>query len=591
MEKRKKRVHTSGLFFRIICTVIVGIICLVTALCILNVKLSKEVFLETFSESQEKIFNQIDSDFFNFYRDLSAVMEKVALSESIRNYMTGRFESQVEERGYALTMEKVIKDSEFSNYTDLNMFLVSRTGKTYIYNSSDKISTPVSDILSSGIAQDALDNPRVMVSEYRKNGFTDIMENDPVIIFAKALRNPEDDEAEGIIFVTIKEADFQKMYSYFTSSYSNILIYNQNQELLSASDRGYFSGEKAKDAEKMLKELEEKSIKSMTVQHAGKMNAYQIQRFQNTSYKMLGILSPEQAFEEKYHLEEVLLITVLITLLVACVIYYLVRTQTRPLYQLADVMSKVGEGNLEEYAEVKGTEEIRQLSLTYNRMIGDINHYIDEIYRAESEKRTAEIHALQMQINPHYMYNTLTSIKWLAWQGDISKTTKVIDAFISLLRNTISNTDEFITVEQEIENLKNYVLINQIRYGDNVNVEYFVAMDCHQYKVPKLILQPFVENSFFHAFPEGQRGSIQVFVRQGEGCLRFDIIDNGIGIEKKKLQSIQKKEKQKGEHFTGIGVGNVDDRIKMIYGKDYGIKIVSEEKRGTTITILVGKDD
>ena len=94
MEKRKKRVHTSGLFFRIICTVIVGIICLVTALCILNVKLSKEVFLETFSESQEKIFNQIDSDFFNFYRDLSAVMEKVALSESIRNYMTGRFESQ-----------------------------------------------------------------------------------------------------------------------------------------------------------------------------------------------------------------------------------------------------------------------------------------------------------------------------------------------------------------------------------------------------------------------------------------------------------------------------------------------------------------
>jgi len=121
-------------------------------------------------------------------------------------------------------------------------------------------------------------------------------------------------------------------------------------------------------------------------------------------------------------------------------------------------------------------------------------------------------------------------------------------------------------------------------------VEYFIAMDCNQHKVPKLILQPFVENAFFHAFPEGKKGSIQVFARRDKDCLRFDIIDNGIGIEKKKLQSLQKKEGQKGEHFTGIGVENVDDRIKMIYGIDYGIQILSEEKRGTTITILLPAD-
>lgn len=590
MGKKAKKSHKSGLFFRIICTVIAGILCLVTALCILNVRLSKEVFLEMYSESQEKIFNQIDSDFFEFYRDLSSVMEKVALSDSVRNYMTDHFANQIEDRGYALAMEKVIRNSEFSNYTDLNMLLVSRAGKTYIYNGSDKMSTPVPEILSSDIVRDALNNPRVLVSRYRKNGFTDIMENDPVIIFAKAFRNPQNDVAEGAIIVTIKEEDFQKMYSYFTSDYSNILIYNQDQELLSASDHDYFSGEKAEAAEKILNELEEKSVKSMTVRQAGKTEAYQIQRFHNTSYKILGILNPEQAFEERYNLEEVLLITVLITLSVAYVIYRFVRSQTRPLYQLADTMSKVGEGNLEEYAEIEGTEEIRQLSETYNKMINDINHYISEIYRAESEKRSAEIHALQMQINPHYMYNTLTSIKWLAWQGDMNKTTKVIDAFISLLRNTISNTEGFILVEQEIENLKNYVLINQVRYGDNVNVEYFIAMDCNQYKVPKLILQPFVENAFFHAFPEGKKGSIQVFARRDKDCLRFDIIDNGIGIEKKKLQLLQKKEGQKGEHFTGIGVENVDDRIKMIYGKDYGIKILSEEKRGTTITILLPAD-
>ena len=140
--------------------------------------------------------------------------------------------------------------------------------------------------------------------------------------------------------------------------------------------------------------------------------------------------------------------------------------------------------------------DARQLTSTYNTMIRDINQYIEQIVSIEKEKRTAEIHALQMQINPHYMYNTLASIKWLAWQQDTKKTTEVIDAFISLLRNTISNTDEFITVEQEIRNLENYVKINQVRYGDHVKVEYYIPAQCMELRLPKLILQPFVENAF-----------------------------------------------------------------------------------------------
>lgn len=190
-----------------------------------------------------------------------------------------------------------------------------------------------------------------------------------------------------------------------------------------------------------------------------------------------------------------------------------------------------------------------------------------------------------MQINPHYMYNTLTSIKWLIWQGNAEKSTQVIDAFISLLRNTISNTDEFITMEQELENLKNYVLINETRYGDNIRTEFYVSPTCLQIKVPKLILQPFVENAFFHAFPEGRSGMIQIFVKEKGGLLWIEITDNGVGLTDEKLVSLRKKEGIKGEHFTGIGINNVDDRIKMIYGKKYGIHIRSSKGCGTTVTI------
>ena len=226
--------------------------------------------------------------------------------------------------------------------------------------------------------------------------------------------------------------------------------------------------------------------------------------------------------------------------------------------------------------------DARQLTSTYNTMIRDINQYIEQIVSIEKEKRTAEIHALQMQINPHYMYNTLASIKWLAWQQDTKKTTEVIDAFISLLRNTISNTDEFITVEQEIRNLENYVKINQVRYGDHVKVEYYIPVQCMELRLPKLILQPFVENAFFHGFPEGRTGCIQIFARLEERYLRFDIEDNGVGMNAETLMSLKQKEKIKGEHFTGIGVNNVDDRIKMIYGMDYGINIVSNDQNTDT---------
>lgn len=174
----------------------------------------------------------------------------------------------------------------------------------------------------------------------------------------------------------------------------------------------------------------------------------------------------------------------------------------------------------------------------------------------------------------------------MIYQGDVKKSTSAIDAFISLLRNTIGNMDEYITVEKEIENLKNYVLINNIRYGDKVQVEYFVNFGCEEYLLPKMILQPFVENAFFHAFPYEREGRITVLVRLLGEKLQIQIIDDGVGMNQKRLQELSDKN-TKSEHFTGIGVNNVDDRLKLMYGAEYGIDIQSEEGKGTTITICL----
>lgn len=583
----KNKLHLNSLFLQIICTIILGTLCLVVTLSVLNIRHSEEVFVESFSESQEEIFHQIDLEFYQFYKDIEEISGSISRSSLVADYMTGGYEDPVEEFSAILSMKKLIGSTDLSEYTGVSLFIVGAGGKTYISNNSDRLSSEREKILHTEISREALHNPSLLVSSYRGKGFTEITSQEPAIIFARALKPIEREEPAGVVFITIQESDFKNMYDHFTSRTSDMLVFNKKGELLSSNDSRWFEEEAQKEALSVLHRMQKEGIFQLKSTQDGRQIRFQRHRLRNTSYEILGIIKPEVAFAERYNIGVILVATVMITAGVALGIFYFIRRQTRPLYALSEAMEMAGEGNLDSYVPVTGTEEVRQLSYTYNHMMDELKQYVEQIRSIEKEKRTAEIHALQMQINPHYMYNTLASIKWLAMQGDIMKTTAVIDAFILLLRNTISNTEEFVTVRQELENLQNYVLITQIRYGDHVQTEYYFSARCMEYKVPKLILQPFVENAFFHGFPEGRGGRIEVFARVQGQYLRFDIEDNGVGMTTEKLMHIRDKEMEKSRHFTGIGINNVDNRIKMLYGMDYGINIVSEEEGGTKITILL----
>lgn len=510
------KIHINSLFVKIFSTVAIGIGVLSIALSTLNLFISKEVFVESFAESQEKTFSQIDNEFYDFFSVVTGIVSKADTSWAVREYLSGKEISPQEEMKAIYYMQKHLEETRLDEQTDLGVMLLGRNGKSYLLNSSRR-EVSVKSILEGHVAQTVMKNPGKLICEYEEHGYTDNQKNSPVIIMAKNLRDIGEDESIGMIFISIKASDFQKMYDYFTSETNDIVILNQDNEIISSNNPKYMGEEKEKNLEATLKKAE----------------TYMEQRIQGTNFHMIGIA-----------------------------IFFWIRQQTRPLSKLADKMRLVQEGNMEEFVEVEGTEEIQELSKTYNTMLEKINQHIDERMKIQEEKRKAEIHALQMQINPHYMYNTLASIKWLIWQGDTAKSTKVIDAFISLLRNTISNTDEFVTIEQ-----------------------------CKGYKIPKLILQPFVENAFFHAFPAGMSGEISVFIKEEKQYLRFDIADNGVGMDAEQLYALRMKTNKKSEHFTGIGIENVDDRIKLIYGMDYGINIVSEKDKGTTITIRLPRKE
>lgn len=579
----RKRCNT--LFLKIILAVVAGIICLTTGLSILNIRASQQAFVENFVESQDKIFQQTDRNIYNFFRDMTAVTSSISSSSTVQAYFTETDWEYAEEAKNILELKQYLKQLPIEKYSDMNLVLLGIDGKTLNYNDSSLV-TDGETLLHNSVVKKALENPKKLICQYEKGGYTDVMKDCPVIVLAKSISRDGGKHVSGATLLTIKEADFRRYYDGFTTSTNDLFILNQDNEIISSNREEYLedSGDKEKLL-KIIKEMEKSGIKIMSREENGQLTGYMTQRLQSTNYTMLGMIHPDMAFARVYDSHYIIGVTAFITTIVVIVIFLLVRQQTRPLYKLVDKMRGVREGRLNQFVKVEGSTEIRELSSTYNTMLGEMQQYIDKLMEVEKAKREAEIHSLQMQINPHYIYNTLASVKWLIWQGNKEKSVQVIDAFIRLLRNTISNKEEFITLKEEIENLKDYVIINQTRYGNSVNVEYYVLPDCEGQKIPKLILQPFVENAFFHAFPQGQKGTISIFARMSEGQLKVEIIDDGIGMDNQTVRTLLDKNDDQKEHFTGIGVNNVDDRMKLIYGQNYGILIESERGEGTKIIL------
>ncbi|WP_233452247.1 sensor histidine kinase [Metabacillus niabensis] len=289
-----------------------------------------------------------------------------------------------------------------------------------------------------------------------------------------------------------------------------------------------------------------------------------------------------QGLVDKRELAQTLLIIFFVVLIV---VFFGSKKLTNSLSRLVKEIANVSKTNFHQSISVQGTYETRKISIAFNSMLEELQDYVEKLISIQKQKRNAELAALQQQINPHFLYNTLTSIKFMVQQGSKEEAEETTTALISLLQNTVGQVNETITVKQEVENLKNYVFINQKRYGTRIHVNYFIASDCQDCLIPKLILQPYIENAFFHGFNRKQNGYIHVLIWRDHATLICEVVDNGDGMSLSKGESDLPNTNRRQERFTGIGIRNVHERIQLIYGEEYGVSIESELDEGTKIKI------
>ncbi len=502
----KTTIRKNSMIVKILLAVIAGILLAVTSVSGIIVNLSEDIFVDTYGRSQEKVFLQIEEDLKTYHENLSKIIEAVDTSWAFRLYFS---EQELDSKLAFQTAYRMNDDLERAiptNISDISVMVIGMNGKSYLNREETIIYTP-EEILETDITKKALEKKEGITYQYANTGFTATTRNSPVIMGTKVLFRGE--EPYAIVYITMKESAMSKFYRYFTSDYSQFYMSDAQGKVVS-TDQKYQLGEKIKDILDY-QEKEGNELRVTAVQ--GLRNVTVIKKYMAYyDYTIYGVIDNEKALGRLYDVPQIWILCVLIAVGVIAITFVAVRQTTKPLSGLVRKMANARTERYDEYIKVTGSYEVQELTRTYNSMLEDLHRYIDELMDIQKEKRKAEISALQMQINPHYIYNTLASIKWMIYEGEVEKSTQAIDAFIALLRNTVGNMDEFVTVKKEIENLKNYVLINNNRYGDKVQVEYFVNFGCEEYLIPKMILQPFVENAFFHAFPYERRGRITVIV-------------------------------------------------------------------------------
>jgi two-component system sensor histidine kinase YesM len=308
----------------------------------------------------------------------------------------------------------------------------------------------------------------------------------------------------------------------------------------------------------------------------------------NNGWKIIKTVPTDYLYEELNNIQKYLIIGGIIygIVIIIYILLFSIR-YTEPMMKMMSVIKKVEQGDLTVRTEVKSNDEVGQLGSSLNNMIGEMQVLIDKLIKEEQEKKKVELEALHAQINPHFLYNTLNTIKWMAKIQGNNSVSKAITALVKLLRISTNLDREMITLQEEIDYVKNYIVIQKLRFNRAINISYNIDDKYMKLTVPKLILQPIVENSIIHGM-EAEEDNLNIvidgFVKEEK--LIIEISDDGPGIEDEIMKVILKDSSDRNK-FSKVGLNNVNQRIKLYCGGEFGLKIETEYGKGTKVIVVL----
>lgn len=317
---------------------------------------------------------------------------------------------------------------------------------------------------------------------------------------------------------------------------------------------------------------------------------YTIKSLDNCDWKIVGVsYISELIASEVNSVFQTLVIMLIAIMMIAMVSSFIMSKMiSKPIQNLMKAMEEFEKDAANfAYQSVGGTTEIQALSQSFDHMVVQIQELMTKVRNEEITLRKTELKALQAQINPHFLYNTLDAIGWLCEEERCQDAVEMVNALAKLFRISISKGHELITIEKEVEHAKSYLKIENFRYKNQFEYEFLVEEECLPYYCNKITLQPIIENAIYHGLNRMvDDGHICIRIYSEQEDIVMEVADNGVGMTPEQSHSILYKE---AGDKTGIGIKNVNDRIKIYFGEKYGIQIESELDEGTCVKIRMPK--
>ena len=406
---------------------------------------------------------------------------------------------------------------------------------------------------------------------------------DDVFSLAKAVQDPETGEVLGVILLDIRHDIIQSSINGVTIGEKGfVFVMDQEDNIVYTPVNGIVYRVNPKWV---------KAMEPMSVQIQG--GSYQIRSELSpyTGWRTVGVFSMDEVMSSVNTIVYILFTCVIISLvLVVIVSFKFSRTLTNPIFKLKRLMKQAESGDLTVRFNFEHNDEIGELGQSFNHMIARIDQLIQMVYVEQENKRTAEMKSLQEQIKPHFLYNTLDSISWMARDYDAEDIVRLVDALTNMFRIGLSHGKDIITVKEEITHVSNYLYIQKIRYKDKLNYVIHVDESLYAVEVPKLILQPLVENAIYHGVKAKRGGGTITITGVPEGeNLVFTVQDNGAGMPQEKVEELNRRMSERSvlDEQKSFGLFYIRERIQLCYGTGYGVHVESALGEGTRVTITL----
>lgn len=563
----------NELLIKLLLLFLVATISVGTVIAFVSIKTAERAYVDSYKDSSQLLLSQMNDNYESLNDSMINIIKGVQFNPAVKHYMKDDFTDETKKLNQAIyhMKQQILNTNLLYNNISSNLVILG-TNKNIHYQSEGKSLYTPDELLEKEYIKQAHDDPMSTVYHYSTKGYSYTTDGKPSLIVVKAIHDL--DGVYGYVLMTILESEFSQFYSRLLDPNVNQVWISNREGLIISSNQKQDIGTNIDQKKAQFTKLEAKNV-----------NALSQEKIYSFDYDLYNLVAEKLVAQKMVLYPTVISVSLFIMFLVSLIAFLIIRKATAPIYELTRKIPDVIKGDFSKAVKVRGTSEIKGLLNAYNFMLGGLHNYVNQLLQQEQEKRYLEFQALQLKIQPHFIYNTLTAIKFQVIQNKNQDAVDSLDAFIRLLRNLIGTKDEFISLDEELRNLNDYIHILKIRFGSNIKTTIHQKATT-SILVPKLIIQPFVENCYIHAFPnENKLGKIDIFILEQTDTIKIDIIDNGIGFDVHDASS----KTQEQQRFSGIGISNITERLELIYQEKDLLIIESQPNIGTLVSIILPK--